>query len=59
MIDPGQLDVFMPEPDGIPLGELETLLASIPRPLGAGLTGFTRSARNEQALARLGHALGM
>ena len=59
VIDPGQLDVFMPEPDGIPLGELETLLASIPRPLGAGLTGFTRSARNEQALARLGHALGM
>jgi arginase len=59
VIEPGQLDVFMPEPDGIPLDELESLLADIPRPLGAGFTGFQRSARNEEALARLGHALGL
>ena len=59
VIEPGQLDVFMPEPDGIPLDELESLLAEIPRPLGAGFTGFQASARNEAALARLGHALGL
>ena len=31
----------------------------IPRPVGAGFTGFTASERNEQALPRLGHALGL
>jgi arginase len=57
--EPGELDMFMPEPEGLSLEELETLLASLPRPVGAGLTGFVRSARNEPALARLGHALGL
>jgi arginase family enzyme len=59
VIEPGELDVFMPEPDGIGLDDLETLLASLPRPVGAGITGATASARNEQALPRLGHALGL
>ena len=59
VIEPSDLDVFMPEPDGIPLAELEVLLAAIPRPAGAGFTGLTPSARNEQALVRLGHALGL
>jgi hypothetical protein len=59
VIEPPQLDVFMPEPDGIALDDLETVLASIPRPIGAGFTGFLPSQRNEQALARLGHALGL
>jgi arginase len=59
VIEPGQLDVFMPEPDGLPLGELESLLASIPAPAGAGFTGLRASARNEEALARLGRALGL
>jgi arginase family enzyme len=58
-IEPGGLDVFMPEPDGIPLDALELLLASLPQPVGAGLTGATASARNEQALPRLVHALGL
>ena len=57
--DPDELDVFMPEPDGLALSELEQLLASLPRPIGAGLTGFRASARNEETLARLGHALGL
>jgi arginase len=57
--EPGELDMFMPEPDGISLEELETLLASLPTPVGAGLTGFVPSERNEQALGRLGHALGL
>jgi arginase len=59
VIEPGELDVFMPEPAGIPLEALEALLASIPTPVGAGFTGCVASARNETALARLGLALGL
>ena len=59
VIETPQLDVFMPEPGGIPLEELEALLAAIPRPIGAGFTGLKPSVRNETALARLGHALGL
>ena len=59
VVDPPGLDVFMPEPGGIPLPELEALLAVIPRPIGAGFTGLVASERNEAALARLGHALGL
>lgn len=59
VVEPGQLDVFMPEPAGIPLAELERLLASVPRPLGAGLTGLVESERNRLALPRLAHALGL
>ena len=56
---PGELDVFMPEPGGFTLDRLEALLAALPRPAGAGLTGLRASARNERALARLAHALGL
>ena len=49
--DPAEVDVFMPEPDGLSLADLERLLAALPRPVGAGLTGFRASARNEQTLA--------
>jgi arginase family enzyme len=59
VIQPPQLDVWMPEPGGIPLDELEALLAGIPRPIGAGFSGLKPSARNEEALPRLGHALGL
>jgi len=59
VVDPPELDVFMPEPDGLTLAELENLLASIPRPLGAGFTGFRASTRNEAAIPRLAHALGL
>lgn len=57
--DPAELDVFMPEPGGLGLARIEELLASLPLPVGAGLTGLRASARNEQALERLGHALGL
>jgi arginase len=59
VIEPPQLDVWMPEPGGITLGELEALLAEIPRPVGAGFTGLRASERNEEALTRLAHALGL
>jgi hypothetical protein len=51
--------VFMPEPGGLGLDDLEALLASIPAPVGAGFTGLRGSERNEAALVRLGHALGL
>ena len=59
VIRPGGLDVFMPEPGGPSVDELEELLASLPRPLGAGLTGLLRTERNEAVLPRLGAALGL
>jgi arginase len=59
VVEPPELDVFFPEPGGIPLARLEELLASIPRPAGAGFSGLRPSERNEQALARLGRALGL
>jgi len=59
VIEPPQLDVFMPEPGGLSTNELEGLLASFPRPVGAGFTGLRPSERNEAALTRFGHALGL
>jgi hypothetical protein len=58
-IDPDEVDAFMPEPGGIELHDLESMLASLPRPAGAGFTGFVASTRNELILPRLGHALGL
>ena len=58
-VDPADLDVWMPEPDGIRLAALEALLAELPTPVGAGITGATRSDRNEALLPRLAHALGL
>ncbi len=57
--EPRDLDVFMPEPAGPRVGELEGVLRSLPRPIGAGFTGFLASERNEAALVRLGGALGL
>jgi arginase len=59
VVEPGELDVFMPESGGFRLDELESLLASLPRPAGAGLTGLVGSPRNEALVSRLGHALGL
>ncbi len=59
MFEPGRLDVFMPEPGGPTPESLEQVLASIPRPVGAGLTGLVRTERNEAVLPRLVHALGL
>jgi arginase len=58
-VDPADLDVWMPEPDGLRLAELEALLAGLPRPVGAGITGALATARNEELLPRLAHALGL
>ena len=63
-VEPGELDVFMPEPDGLALDELEELLrgiaATTSTPVaGAGLTGLVRSSANEPRLTRLCVALGL
>ena len=59
VIRPGDLDVFMPEPGGPTLDELETLLEALPTPIGAGFTGGLRTERNEALLPRLAAALGL
>jgi len=56
-VAPGELDVFMPEPGGPSLAQLEQLLATLPAPVGAGFSGHVASARNAAAVARLGAAL--
>jgi hypothetical protein len=58
-LDPAHADVHYPEPNGLSPAELELLLAGLPRPAGAGFTGFVPSDRNETLVARLGHALGL
>ena len=60
--DPGELAVFMPEPDGLRLDEVEELLrdlSSRSRIAGLGLTGLVRDDANEPKLARLAAALGL
>jgi Arginase family len=59
VVEPGELDVFMPEPDGILLDDLELLLASLPAPVGAGFTGLVASDRNAALVPRLARALGL
>jgi arginase family enzyme len=59
VIEPGDLDVFMPEPGGPTLDELEALLQGLPAPVGAGFTGGLRTERNEALLPRLAVALGL
>ena len=61
-VEPGELEVFMPEPGGLRLDELERLLADVAsrkRVAGLGLTGLVRSGSNEPKLARLASALGL
>ena len=61
-VEPGELAVFMPEPDGLRLEEVEQLLrdlAARKRIAGLGFTGLVRDAANEPKLARLATALGL
>ncbi len=61
-VEPGELAVFMPEPGGLGLEELERLLRAIAarsRVAGAGLSGLVGDPANEPKLARLCAALGL
>jgi len=60
--EPGDLAVFMPEPHGLRLDELEQLLGDVAartRIAGLGFTGLVRDAVNEPKLARLAGAAGL
>ena len=62
VVEPTELAVFMPEPDGIALGDLEHLLADTrarTEVLGAGISGLTFEPSNIDAVARLTAALGL
>ena len=61
-VEPGELAVFMPEPAGLRLDELEALLRDVAAktPIaGLGFTGLVRDPANEPKLARLATALGL
>jgi arginase len=61
-VDPSELAVWMPEPDGLRLAEVEALLRDLStrtRVAGLGFTGLVRDAANEPRLIRLATALGL
>ena len=62
VVEPGELAVFMPEPAGLRLDELEALMRDVAarKPIaGLGFTGLVRDPANEPKLARLATALGL
>ena len=61
VVDPDELAVFMPEPGGPSLDELEQLLAQVRESgmlVGAGLTGLAPDPENVEKLERLTATLG-
>jgi arginase family enzyme len=61
VFDPDELAVFMPEPDGPSLEDLERLLAEVQESgklVGAGLTGLAPDPANVEKLHRLTAAIG-
>ena len=62
VFDPAELAVFMPEPDGPTLAEVERLLIAVRESgklVGAGLTGLAPDPANVEKLERLTTALGL
>jgi arginase family enzyme len=62
VLEPSELAVFMPEPGGPSLAEIETLLGRIREGgtvVGAGLTGLAPERENVHKLERLTTALGL
>jgi arginase len=60
-LDPDEVAPFMPEPDGLSVAEVETLLQAVreEKPvLGAGFSALLPTDANLPALTRLGSALG-
>ena len=61
-VEPGELAVFMPEPDGLSLAAVEELfreIAARKRIAGLGFTGLVPDPANAPKLARLATALGL
>jgi arginase len=62
VVEPEQLKVFMPEPDGLSLDRIEELMrrvAATGKVAGAGLTGLRPAPTNVAPLSRLCSALGL
>lgn len=62
VLDPGDADVFMPEPDGASLEEIEATLRDVVSRAtlaGMGVTGGVRSDRNVGVVTRLLNAAGL
>jgi len=60
VVEPSELSVFMPEPDGLSLDECESVLREVAdraSVLGAGFTGLSFEPTNVEPLARLAAAL--
>ena len=61
-VEPGELAVFMPEPNGLRLVDIEKTLRGIAertRVAGLGFSGLLPDPGNEERLARLAAALGL
>jgi len=61
-LDPAELSVFMPEPEGLSLEEAERILGEVAKTtsvLGAGLSGASFEPGNVEPLSRLTAALGL
>jgi arginase len=61
-VEPGELEVFMPEPGGLKLGEVEQIFRDLRERtivLGAGITALMPDKRNVEPVARLAAALGL
>jgi arginase family enzyme len=61
VLDPDELAVFMPEPGGPSLAEVEQLLERVRgsgKLVGAGFTGLAPDPANVEKVQRLGAALG-
>ena len=62
VLEPSEMSVFMPEPDGPSRQEVERILAAVAaqtKVLGAGFTGLTFEAANIEPLTRFAAALGL
>jgi arginase family enzyme len=62
VLDPGEADVFMPEPDGMSVAVAEDLLrevASRATVAGVGVTGLVQSDDNTRVISGLLAALGL
>jgi arginase len=60
--EPSELDVFMPEPGGLRLSEVEIVFRDVAERvpvLGLGFSGLRRSDRNVEPLTRLARVLGL
>src|SRR3954452_21350054 len=61
-VDPGELEVFMPEPDGLTLDEVESAFRGIRERslvVGAGFSALAPDPANVAPVTRLAHALGL